>query len=120
MKHTPTPWEIEHHGKPESSTHPEYYSIEAACYRGATHNGVVADTLNRDCTIDQETDRANAAFIVRAVNAHDALVEACHAHGLTSDAAIADHLEQTGCPTLARELRERTAQRRAALAKATE
>ena len=38
-----------------------------------TENGRVLAEINRT----DETDEANASLIVRAVNAHDALVEAC-------------------------------------------
>lgn len=62
---TPGPWEAEHH--PERQHEPEYWSIEApVIYPGAKHGGVVADTLNRDCTIDPDTDRANAQLLAAA------------------------------------------------------
>lgn len=60
VEHTPTPWEI--------------ITLQDAVphLMGADHARVA---LLDDCHLDNEA-QANAAFILRAVNAHDALVEA--------------------------------------------
>lgn len=60
MTHTPTPWRVE--AEPEGG-----YSIE-----GADGESVMIDTAYYPVTPTPE----NAAFIVRAVNSHDKLVEA--------------------------------------------
>jgi hypothetical protein len=74
-KHTQTPWEAEHQqsdpGQKWTGTH---WRVTAAM---VGRSGVVADTLNRDCVIDPDEDRANAEFIVRAANCHDELLTAC-------------------------------------------
>ena len=71
-KHSPTPWDYD----PESDFHNDpsgivYVDISA---------GDVPDSESRFARIDKgKTAKADAAFIVRAVNAHDALVAACEA-----------------------------------------
>ena len=57
MEHTPTPWKI-------STITADEVSSE---------KGVVCECFG----VTQEEEFANAAFIVRACNAHDELVEAC-------------------------------------------
>lgn len=70
-QHTPTPWKLE--GNLEISGPPE---ADIYDYRFIA----LADSQfdqKADKTPEQEqTDRANAAFIVRAVNAHEELLEA--------------------------------------------
>jgi len=58
MKHTPTPWRL------------AGIEIWAGSKRIAMGNGAYDEK-------DRETKKANAAFIVKAVNLHDELVEAC-------------------------------------------
>lgn len=61
-QHTPTPWHVES-------------DIEIWCDTG----GFVAMTMTAEQAVGTAEDYANAAFIVRAVNAHAALVEALEA-----------------------------------------
>lgn len=56
QKHTPTPWSAN-----------RFAEVTA-------HGGVICETIGSDYT--QPQDDANAAFIVLAVNSHQALVEA--------------------------------------------
>ena len=58
-KHTPTPWRVEH--DPEDGAIEVYSDGETARW--------VAD-----CCCDSDVDLANAAHIVKCVNAHDELV----------------------------------------------
>ena len=60
-KHTPTPWELEQDSW-ISGLHSHRRSIVASC--------------NDDGVIPAEAQAANAAFIVKACNSHDALVKA--------------------------------------------
>jgi len=61
--HTPTPWKIGAAGD--------------ICHGAGGWNGVPLHTgWVEDAWINDETAKANAAFIVRAVNSHDKLVEA--------------------------------------------
>jgi len=68
MKHTPTPWhftkEVDEMGNPvwDITTDP------------VDDGWIIAHTLTQS-----KEDKANASFIVRAVNAHEALVEALEA-----------------------------------------
>jgi hypothetical protein len=57
-KHTPTPWTV-----PDGGIRPAIYTADEV-----EHIATMADT--------GDEMEANAAFIVRAVNSHDALVEA--------------------------------------------
>ena len=66
QKHTPLPWYIE--GSPTKVR---------ADFGAARFRVTVADCAVDPTLIPQ--DHANAAFIVRAVNAHDALLGACKA-----------------------------------------
>jgi hypothetical protein len=63
-EHTPTPWAVEDTG----------CGIEIV-----SGNFVVAEILPADGKDPTDQDRANAAFIVRACNAHDELVRALEA-----------------------------------------
>jgi hypothetical protein len=58
-KHTPLPWLL----------HSEYSTVVMTPGRA-----IIADTLGID--FDADTDRANAAFIVRACNSHEQMVAA--------------------------------------------
>jgi len=62
--HTPTPWKFED----------EY--VRADALNGDEGGNIVADVYTRPSHSHSPEMEANAAFIVRAVNAHDALVEA--------------------------------------------
>jgi hypothetical protein len=74
--HTATPWNLRKDGQSYNGQ-----SIEAACMGSGYYAGI-AHTTQRDPHptlgggIDQVTAEANAAFIVRACNAHDDLVKA--------------------------------------------
>lgn len=70
-QHTPTPWEICGDRKPiKNIKDPIFFKlgIRKGGRRIAEAHG-----------IGEEETKANAAFIVKAVNNHDALVEACRA-----------------------------------------
>lgn len=60
--HTPTPWEA-----------------EPSAARGAWIKGADGEWVALSCGDTDERAVANAEFIARAVNAHDALVAACEA-----------------------------------------
>ncbi len=67
MSHTPTPWQL-------ATNDPTLILSEAVDADGDAV--IIADVLNG--TINGVgLDTANAAFIIKAVNAHDELVEAC-------------------------------------------
>ncbi len=66
---TPRPWEVERHDQDDGTI-----SYEIWCITAPTYHRIV--TLNDD---DNEAARADAALIVRSVNAHDALVAALNA-----------------------------------------
>ncbi len=73
---TPGLWDTESHHDETG----DWYSVEAD-YLGK--NRVVADTLNRDCVIDPDEDRANARLIAAAPDllaACKAVVEQLSAH----------------------------------------
>ena len=57
---------------------------------GGPHNRQIADTREAHCTCYTEEEAANAALIVKAVNAHDALVEALRA-------VEADYMDRGDC-----------------------
>lgn len=66
MEHTPTPWVLKRSTMPHDG---EYdFSINASDVR------VLAEVFGRDADGGRPPAEANAAFIVRAVNAHDDLV----------------------------------------------
>ncbi len=80
-KHTPTPWETSDH---KDGT----WVLKGRTYRGCKiiHQlpQAGANTIRAICMLPPDeggpksaTNNANAAFIVRAVNAHDELVAAC-------------------------------------------
>lgn len=71
--HTPTPW---FHTETDIHTAPD--DVSSVGWGIATANG-----FHRDRT--SETRRANAAFIVRCVNSHAALVEALEAFAAVAD-----------------------------------
>ena len=64
--HTPTPWRSSQMGSEGARILPDYGDIRERTKYIAIVNG--RDTV---------TDFANAEFIVRSVNSHEALVEAC-------------------------------------------
>ena len=70
-KHTPTPWTCE--GEVDGRHHAVAIMAEGA--RPA--HPLIAQMLFGLGRVEKETALANAAFIVRAVNSHEALVEAC-------------------------------------------
>jgi hypothetical protein len=69
-KHTPTPW--------KSFVNLRCATPLKGCYINACGENAarIADVLSQCGVGTQEECEANAAFIVRAVNSHDALVEA--------------------------------------------
>ncbi|HJV75382.1 MAG TPA: hypothetical protein VJ654_14240 [Noviherbaspirillum sp.] len=75
-KHTATPWKLRNDGQTYNGQ-----TIEAECM-GNGHYAGIAHATQRDPHptlgggIDQVTAEANASFIVRACNTHDALVKA--------------------------------------------
>jgi len=73
-KHTPTPWSaaISMDGRHNG------FSILAPwdCDGNEPYHPLIAKTFHNHGHCDMETSRANAAYIVKAVNAHEALVEA--------------------------------------------
>ena len=78
-KHTPTPWSYQH--KSDAYTH---------IIRGPNNRFI--------CQFHQSTDdttKANAAFIVRACNAHDQLVEALELALARAESWIHDQLDGT-------------------------
>ena len=68
-EHTPTPWWTDTEGRGDQQHNVICGSLDA---HGTQ---VVVDDLNAGYLLDPEERHANAAFIVKAVNAHDALVE---------------------------------------------
>ena len=62
MTHTKTPWKLSAQIKP---------SVIVNC----DNNNVIA--ITDYCTFSYEQQKINAAFIVKAVNCHDELLEAC-------------------------------------------
>lgn len=65
-KHTPAPWHYGHVGTD-------------ALWIGPGYNQTPVAHVDHDMEYARDNSRANAAFIVRAVNAHDDLVEALRA-----------------------------------------
>jgi len=74
--HTELPWDFVREGREGNDGDPAHYQIHAphAAYTGRTYR--VADTLNCDSSFTLDEQRANAAFIVKAANHHEGLVEA--------------------------------------------
>lgn len=95
--HTPTPWHVEicrQHGE----------NFDTILIRG---HGKQADAINEDnqtlaCLTGRENAAANAAFIVRAVNSHQHLVEALKAivAALTQPVQTSGLREPTTCDIL--------------------
>lgn len=68
--HTPTPWTIEpSDGESQGEWH--YWAI-----KGERGNIATIGAASQRGPIDMESNQANAAFVVRAANAHDDLVHA--------------------------------------------
>jgi hypothetical protein len=84
-EHTPTPW-----------FHDKSYKNSALIGRVQDKNGENWDDMCVEChsaisgnqTSHHNIDAANAEFIVRACNAHDALVEACRNVSQAADDSI--------------------------------
>jgi hypothetical protein len=65
--HTSGPWEASPHAAVPCRMQPDYHTIDAErIYQTATRPGIVADTLNRNCVIDPDEDRANARLMAAA------------------------------------------------------
>lgn len=73
-KHTPTPWEVHDH---KDARHHEFAIIarEALDQQGELGVKVASVWGSKRGHCSAETSKANAAFIVRACNAHDELLE---------------------------------------------
>lgn len=63
--HTPTPWIVGRH---------DIYPASNCCIMEAKQSGAYK-SLAKCFTMNRESDEANAAFIVKAANNHDYLVE---------------------------------------------
>jgi hypothetical protein len=72
MPHTPTPWRVR-----ELIDRPDLFHVSAPTPEGHPYHG---HTKEIEIMSDEHypTKRADAEFIVRAVNSHEALVEACN------------------------------------------
>jgi len=66
-KHTPLPWRISYNKAEDRFELRNQFGRLFSHFRGWSFDGVTTE----------DEDRANAAFIVQAVNSHYALVEAC-------------------------------------------
>ena len=106
-KHTPTPWDF---CKAKTPVDGEFDFGIYATVNGHP-NCVIAETFGRVASDIRPDAEANAAFIVRAVNAHEDLFEAAQLYDQTYAST------QTN-PTAAQEARVINAMR-AAIAKAT-
>lgn len=77
--HTPTPWEVDSR-KQDASDFTDYViypsKVDGMPWRD---EAILVDTFNADCIYSPEDRKAYCAHIVRCVNAHAALVEACQA-----------------------------------------
>ncbi len=79
-----------------------------------SHTGeIVADTYTMPTAEAGETMEANAAFIIKAVNNHDALVSAIREaesviDGYVGDLLTGDQMHQTGCYELLKIIRRIT------------
>lgn len=83
IKHTPTPWNS-YEGYDATvirTTYRKTNQITPRAVAEVTHHGAFHEPNGERTQYHQATaeDRANTAFIVRACNAHDALVEAAQA-----------------------------------------
>ena len=67
MNHTPTPWEL---------SEKENFMGSWEILDGDNSDNTIAMTSYRLGTTDEEKQKANAEFIVRACNSHDELVKA--------------------------------------------
>lgn len=72
-KHTPTPWKYGHVGTD-------------ALWIGPDYNRTPVAHIDHNMEYARDNSRANAAFIVRAVNSHDKLVEALRQMVVNSEA----------------------------------
>lgn len=88
VKHTPTPWKIhEHDGESFlNGVGKSYWQID-----GPQH----AICNNRDCAGSSAEQKANAAFIVKAVNSYEKLVAALQniMNGISTGAIKSDYDE---------------------------
>ena len=116
-KHTPGPWEAEHHRSDgEPSDGPGHWTIEVKIvHYSADPYGVVADTLNRDHRLGPDDDAANARLLAAAPD----LLSGCHALlGLIQLIGGRDDLTPELIEVLSSN--HRIAEAEAAVAKATE
>jgi len=85
---TSLPWQVKHDFDVEGLT-TIIANVDGEIIDGTTHYtyDFICDTLGDDDTTSRSVAVANAAFIVRACNAHDALVEAlkCYLSDCTND-----------------------------------
>lgn len=75
VKHTPTPWEAQ----PIDADKSAGGDIGAACIVGSNLGGLVAAALPWPTEIDSgdfSRVKANAAFVVRAINSHEPMLKA--------------------------------------------
>lgn len=72
-KHTPTPWAVDHQGRSDER-YAFVYSENEAVKLGQPQ-AVIVDCYNSDYLLSNEERDANAAFIVRACNEYDGLIE---------------------------------------------
>ena len=100
-KATPRPWVVEHDGESDERTYFPVITFEA-------RNIAVVEAYYGD-------GAANAALIVRAVNAHEALVTACEADVRLMGNLLED-LERIAGPAVIRGIMDRMRHTRAALA----
>ena len=85
MEHTPLPWMID----ARSTTH-----IVGANSRHVASTGGYSSNLPEDRDTYTDENDANAAFIVHAVNAHQALVEALDEIVALSERRVFDEMER--------------------------
>ncbi len=71
-EHTPTPWEIRRGESPMGE-----FFVLSSTGRGPGRSRILATVDGNVATLDGLGAKANAEFIVRAVNCHDDLVQAC-------------------------------------------
>jgi hypothetical protein len=101
MNHTPTPWVAKGQQVFDQTEH----AVSLAYCGIVAGAGVCKDGKIRSFGVDEETAIANAAIIVRAVNAHDILVRAlvwmrdnCGAAPLNIRRVADDALKSSGLP----------------------
>lgn len=78
-KHTPTPWKVGGAGDTgifATDVHPITKEIDEAVYIAEIMDAAIDDGTGGLDSVDEERWRANAAYIVKAVNCHERLVEA--------------------------------------------